>query len=230
MARFLGSVLRYLGSGYQIAGSEVRTDQLDLGAVQLVQDVSSLVSSGRGPGLFDGWYIAAVGLDLAGNQASRTAAQTVNPRANPGGTITWWPQGALGDEYDVYLYGMTGEFIVEDASVSPALTSARGWAQTPARYPIQQSGLIGTPQDDIHLLGDASGSSYLAAFNSVRNSLAFNRPTTRVLRLPMFLPLGTVLVGRAAMTGDGTGGTPTAAVTRINFLLRAVPRGFPPGP
>jgi hypothetical protein len=229
MARFLGSVLRYLGSGYRISGSEVRTDQLDLGGVQLVQDVSSLVSSGRGPGLYDGWFqgVAGVGID-AGSVATDEIVE-MNPFRFPGGNITYWPEAGITDEYDLWLYKVWGSLDVIQAPENPTFAFLRVFMRTPLRYVTAFADPPGLSGSDEQTLLLASGTSVWPLDADVHPINLSSPVRTMDFNGPFLVPQGSRILVRGSGGSDGTGAG-TAAVAKAICLFRAVPRGFPPGP
>ncbi len=100
MAKILGNSLRLLQGLYSIVGGKVTTDEIDLGSVQLVQDVGRLVMSGRAPGL--NGQNGRIQYVIANDHAAAVEVTQSIDIYQPANLVAPWPQ-IQDSDFDMWL-------------------------------------------------------------------------------------------------------------------------------
>lgn len=236
MANFLARSLRFLGSGFNIRGGEVSTDQLDLSSVQLVVDVASNLVEGRQPGPYAGFAQCSLRFDFTATSGASTPSevQTIDPyeEGSPGtrsGLIVPFPS-----EFNLWLFGV-GLSYRDQNSDGSTITAGSALLRTPGAY--QSGSTSGNSTGSWYILGVWADQRLTV---SVTDSFQQRRRANENLldvQLPMLIPRKTQvndvdqLEGRVAATLPGTGnGDELSLTANMNFLFRIVPRGLSPIP
>lgn len=240
MARFLARALRFLDSAYEIRGSQVTTDQVDLASVQLVHNVDPVLASGRGIGYEDGWTYAQLGLE-ADDESGATTPDVwdgLDPYEDGGGTSSSGFPSRIPDSHDLWLYGIgLSERIVTAGSTS---TEVNVFLKLPTSMNGIRKQLSATSGGGFFHLARFSANTYLAASGgsfrvgkfTASNVTSGGSFTT--IPFPIRIPrdnAGGTLHAFASYSLPGTGGASTLGIeTFFHFWLRAIPRGLTPHP
>lgn len=227
MASFLARTLRYLSGGYLITGSQVTTDQIDLGSVQIVQDVSSVLAAGRGPGRA-GWYDLIIRQNIAESLTNDITFSFLDP-FSPADAGSGGQQIEVSDEFDLWLYDVWG--VTYNSGGTITVHSCVPSVEFPVGM-IQGS--------NIAFSNNTVARRVLARWATsplMENSTPAQRALLPLSTLPPFFkspifiphPLGTE-TARLRVLSDVSTAAGVTGNLNVGFRLRAVPRGFPPGP